>query len=89
MINTVARTGAMQHSARAPKGMGGIVGEALRAETGRGRHVPNRRPTEQRKSAACSETGISLYVEHSLRGKGTRNEAGDLSQGHIMLAFPH
>jgi len=64
-----------------------LSGKALRAETGKGKHVPNRRPTDKRKNAACSETGISLYLEHSLRGRRARNEAGDLSQGHIMLAF--
>lgn len=51
--------------------------KALRAETGRGKHFPNRRPTGKSKSVACSETGISLYLVHSLRGRGARNEAGD------------
>lgn len=31
-------------------------------------------------NAACSGTAISIYPEHSLRGRGLRNEAGDLSQ---------
>lgn len=54
---------------------------------GEGIHVLNRRPTDKTKSAAGSETGISLYMEHSLRDRVPRNEAGDVSQCHIMLAF--
>lgn len=44
------------------------------------------RPTDKRKSTVCSRTDTSVYLEHSLRGRGAGNEAGDLSQHHLMLA---
>ena len=33
--------------------------------------------TDQIQNAVCSGTAISIYPEHSLRGRGLRNEAGD------------